>query len=131
VSHVVRVSAREQIVPHGTQKITWWVHDGQRWLSARDYPGGTFERMEAGPSVVWETVATLSVPAGTWLLELNSVPRQTTKRDPLHYLQHDAMRAQTRWTRRYYIVDPRGKLIKAGASQTPPQDDDALLAGPR
>ena len=106
----------ERIVPHGAQRTTWFVRQGEAWIKAAEWPGATTERRDSGPGTVWERAVTVTLPLGAELMRVETKPLPPANKDPMSYLRTETKR-QPRATRRtYYRVGPGGRLTQLGRS---------------
>jgi hypothetical protein len=78
--------------------------------------------MDTGPGTIWETQATLSLAAGTWVQKVVSSPRRDVRQDPMHYLQKEVRGAKRHVARSYFRVNTRGILKRAPDDQAPPEN---------
>ncbi len=116
----VRLVAFEAVVQSGTRKTSWLVHHEGRWISAKDYPGAELEKLDAGPGTIWESAASLKLPVGTWVQQVQSTPRRGARQDPLRYLQQEARGMKRRVTRVFFRVGSRGDLRRPARGSAPP-----------
>jgi hypothetical protein len=121
---LVELTALERVVLRGTERVTWWVHTEGRWCPVRKLPEVQLEARSTGPQVVWETRARLQLEPGTWLLRLTRSPHPQPARDPMQYLDREALRPRAKLTRHYFRVGVRGELRKPARDQTPPDLED-------
>src|SRR5690606_14926058 len=104
----------------GTRLVTWHYHDGEGWQSVKHHPTGVFSQVDCAPGVLWETVATLFLPVGSWLQRLDRFPSRDDKPvDPMEYLRRQVRQRRYDVRRSFFTVLPRGKLKRAAASQAP------------
>jgi hypothetical protein len=105
----------EAVVPGGVRRVTWLVLQEGKWTMASEVPGARVEQRDAGRSVVWQRHVSLSLPVGSHLSRVESLPRRAPPRDPLAYLLAPK-RDSTRETRRsYFLLGPGGKLERLSA----------------
>lgn len=116
---VVRVLGGEYVVPHGTTTTAWSVHSGGAWVSVARAPGWTREAVSAGPGTIWQALFECELPAGTWLLRIDTTPLPERHADPLAYLEREVRTARKRFRRRFYRLAPNGELLSAEASRAP------------
>jgi hypothetical protein len=115
------LSACERTVDGGTSLTSWLYHDQQGWQSLKDHPNATFTRMDCGPGVLWETVAEVSLPIGTWLTRIDRSPNDSLRpEDPLVYLQRQVRTRRYQTRRTYFQVNARGKLVRMSHKDAPP-----------
>jgi hypothetical protein len=126
----IELVARESVVAHGTERVSWWIFDGQHWISVRDYEGCTLTRANAGPGVVWETLASVSVPKRTWVMRVRSRPRTTEPLDPLRYLERGVLQQRLELRRTFFCVDEAGRLRPPAAGEEPPIGEWLPLENP-
>ena len=109
------LQASERIVRGGTQKCSWRIAQGDDWLSVKDIPGAEFERLDAGPGVVWKTQVTLRLPEGTRLAQTVESPKSREKRsDPLSILRRESQNASgLQRIVKTWVIDQRGLLVRS------------------
>lgn len=106
----VELVSSERVAERGTVQVAWWVRRGAAWVAANRWPGVRVEQLEAGPGTVWESRATLDVPAGTELMRVESRPMPDERRSPLEFLQRERRQIPRRVLRARYRVGPKGDL---------------------
>lgn len=120
----VQLTAFERIVPHGTERVTWWVFVDERWLPVRKHPEVEFEQESPGPQVIWQTTARLKLAPGSWLLRIVRSPLTEPERDPMDYLGRETRSARTKIGRQYFRTSRRGELQRAKSADVPPELPD-------
>ncbi len=120
----VRLTAYEAVVPRGTERVSWLVHVDDSWMLARDVPDVVLTRLDAGPGMIWETEAELSLEPGSWLIQIRRRPRGDAFTDPLRYLENEVRRAREHVLRRYFVVGRRGELKPPPKDREPPPATD-------
>jgi hypothetical protein len=114
------LSACERTVDGGTAMTTWLYYDGERWQSIKDHPHATFTRLDCGPGVLWETVAEVLLPVGTWLTRIDRIPDHTLEpEDPLVYLQRQVRTRRYRSRRTTFRANTGGKLVRVSRKNAP------------
>lgn len=106
----VRVLCGESVASYGTRETRWWLHHEGRWTRVDQVPGVQQERVSAGPGTIWQSLFELEVPAGVWLMRVDSEPMPERLSDPLSYLQKERRSTRRRLTRRFYRVANNGEL---------------------
>jgi hypothetical protein len=115
----LRVLCGEYVVSYGARETRWWVHQDGRWKRIDSVPNVVSERVSAGPGTVWHTLFELLVPAGTWVMRVDSEPMPERITDPLRYLEKERRASRRRVTRRFYRVQPSGELELAKRELAP------------
>lgn len=114
------VSACERTVSGGTATTSWLYHDAESWNSVKHHPDATFTRVDCGPGLLWETLAELTVPVGTWLTRIDRSPDNSLRpEDPLVYLQRQVRTRRYRVRRTAFRVTATGKLVRMPMSDAP------------
>lgn len=109
--YAIALEAFETIVDGGVRRVSWLVADGEDWITAAEYPGASVEMADRSPGVVWRRSMLLSLPSGTRLMRVESLPQpRGAQRDPLSYLWGSPRAPAQQVQRRYFIVDARGRL---------------------
>jgi len=116
----VELYQAETVVEHGTREVTWFVRRSDAWVNVSAFPEAVVERQRAGPGTVWESRVELSLPAGTRLMRVESMPAPPQRRDAFDYLAREARGPKRRVDRSYFRVGARGKLVRERTA-TPPR----------
>jgi hypothetical protein len=116
---LVRVLTGEYVVPYGTKTTTWSVHVEGSWTSITKVAGSERQTVSSGPGTVWQSLFEVRVPAGTWLLRIDTAPLPRRHDDPMSYLEREVRGARQKVTRRYYRVRRSGELVPAAREQAP------------
>ena len=110
--HEIQLEVFEAIAEGGVRRVSWHVAQGERWLSAANYPGARVNLADRSRGVVWQRRVLLCLPAGTRLMRVESLPDRSVQRDPLAYLWKRGG-TQQRVQRSYFRVGDAGRLVRA------------------
>src|SRR3954467_6286318 len=102
--HEIQLEVFEATTQGGVRRVSWHVAQGERWLSAANYPGARFDLTDRGRGVVWQRRVLLCLPAGTRLMRVESLPDRAVQSDPLAYLWKRGDGTRQRVQRSYFRV---------------------------
>ena len=116
----VVLTAFEQVVARGVQRVEWLVQVEGKWRRATDCGRLIEPDKRNSPSVVWQRIIELDVAVGTWFQRITTEPGKVQRQDPLAYLQSGRTNAAVRVSRMHLQLGPDGRLVRG----TPPDNED-------
>lgn len=125
-THELTLETFESVVAGGVRRVTWLVETDEDWTIVGELPGACVQQLDCGPGVVWRRQVRITLPVGTRLMRVESVPKRAAAQDPLSYLLNSSTRASRETRRSQFVLALGGAL-----SRLPPPGSTSPSRGAR